>query len=242
MPPRWVDIDVNGQTMEGYLAQPEGDGSRPAVVVIQEIWGVNSHIQAVTDKLPASGYVGLAPAMFHRQGRMTMGLHEEMDTAIANMGTCTDADIVADVHAAVDYLKGQSFVQGDRIGIVGFCFGGRVSYLAACNVPDLKASVVYYGGASRLPWAPTALPRWNRRPTSARRCSAYSVRTTRVPPLPMWPRQKLSYKKTTRPTNFTCIPGCGHGFNCESRDSYRPEAAADAWSKAIAWFDKHLKA
>ena len=77
MPPRWIDIDVNGQTMEGYLTQPEGEGSRPAVVVIQEIWGVNSHIQAVTDKLPAGGYVGLAPAMFHRQGRMTMGLHEE---------------------------------------------------------------------------------------------------------------------------------------------------------------------
>ena len=130
--------------MEGYLTQPQGDGRHPAVVVIQEIWGVNSHIQYMADKLPAQGYVGLAPAMFHREGRMTMGLHEEMDTAVANMGRCTDTNIIADVKAAVDYLKSQSFVQPDRIGIVGFCFGGRVSYLAACNISDLKAAVVYY--------------------------------------------------------------------------------------------------
>ena len=69
MPASWVDINVaDGSTMEGYLTQPEGDGSHPAVVVIQEIWGVNSHIQSVADRLPELGYVGLAPAMFHRSG------------------------------------------------------------------------------------------------------------------------------------------------------------------------------
>ena len=77
---------------------------------------------------------------------MTIGLHEEMDTAVGWMRNCTDAEIVADVQAAVDYLKAQPFVQPDKIGIVGFCYGGRVSYLAACNVSDLSASVVFYGG------------------------------------------------------------------------------------------------
>ncbi len=105
MPASWVDIDVSGQTMEGYLAQPEEEGRHPAVVVIQEIWGVNSHIQSITDRLPAQGYVGLAPALFHREARMAMGLHEEMDTAIARMGRCTDDGIVADVQAAVNYLN-----------------------------------------------------------------------------------------------------------------------------------------
>ena len=146
MPPRWVDMKVGTQPMEGYLTQPEAEGRHPAVVVIQEVWGVNSHIQSVTDRLPSRGYVGLAPAMFHREGRMTLGLHEEMNTALARMGHCTDPNIVADVTAAVDYLKAQPFVRADRIGIVGFCFGGRVAYLAACNILDLKASVVYYGG------------------------------------------------------------------------------------------------
>ncbi|MCI0801015.1 MAG: dienelactone hydrolase family protein, partial [Chloroflexi bacterium] len=146
MPASWVDIIVNRSTMEGYLTQPEAQGRHPAVVVIQEIWGVNSHIQSVVDRLPARGYVGLAPAMFHREGPMTIGLHEEMDTAIARMGRSTDVNILSDVKAAVDYIKAQSFVQGDKIGIVGFCFGGRVSYLAACSISDLSASVVFYGG------------------------------------------------------------------------------------------------
>ena len=68
MPANWVDIGVNARSMEGYLTQPEGEGSRPAVVVIQEIWGVNSHSQSVVDRLPSLGYVGLATAMFHREG------------------------------------------------------------------------------------------------------------------------------------------------------------------------------
>ena len=146
MPASWVDIDVNGSIMEGYLTQPETEGRHPAVVVIQEIWGVNSHIQSVVDRLPSQGYVGLAPSMFHREGPMTTGLHEEMDTAVARMRRCTDVDILSDVRAAVDYIKSQSFVQGEKIGIVGFCYGGRVSYLASCSVSGLAASVVFYGG------------------------------------------------------------------------------------------------
>ena len=146
MPASWVDINVSdGSTMEGYLTQPEGDGSHPAVVVIQEIWGVNSHIQSVADRLPELGYVGLAPAMFHRSGRMITGLHTEFPLAIERMQQCTDSGIVADATAAVNYLKSQSFVNG-KIGIVGFCFGGRVAYLAACTISDLSASVVFYGG------------------------------------------------------------------------------------------------
>src|SRR5919106_1948062 len=151
MPVSWVDMQSTGQTMEGYLTQPATAGRYPAVVVIQEIWGVNSHIQSVTDRLPSQGYVGLAPALFHREGRMTLGLYEEMELALARLNRCTDANIIADVKAAVAYLKAQPFVDPNRIGIVGFCFGGRVSYQSACNVPDLKAAVVYYGGRILAP-------------------------------------------------------------------------------------------
>ena len=105
MPASWVDINVDASTMEGYLTQPEAEGRYPALVVIQEIWGVNSHIQSVVDRLPSQGYVGLAPSMFHREGPMTTGLHEEMDTAIARMRRCTDDNILSDVRAAVDYIK-----------------------------------------------------------------------------------------------------------------------------------------
>jgi len=240
MPAKWIDIGVNASTMEGYLTQPEGEGSHPAVVVIQEIWGVNSHIQSVVDRLPSLGYVGLAPAMFHREGPMTTGLHEEMDTAIARMRNSTDADILADVNAAMAYLKAQSFVVGDKIGIVGFCYGGRVSYLAACNVSDLAASVVFYGGGigNALGDGPSPLEQ-----TANIGCpmlGLFGVEDANPTPDDV---AKMDSKLTThgKAHAFHSYDGAGHGFHCETRASYRPEAAADAWGKAVAWFDQHLK-
>ena len=240
MPQKWVDIDVDGQTMEAYLAQPEGSDSHPAVVVIQEIWGVNSHIQFLTDRFPAQGYVGLAPAMFHREGRMTMGLHEEMDPALARMGNCTDAGIVADVQAAVNYLKAQPFVQSDRIGIVGFCFGGRVSYLAACNVSDLKATVVYYGGRilGALGDGPSPFEQTSKITSPV--LGLFGEEDQNPSPDDV---AKIDAELTRlgKDHEFHTYPGCGHGFNCNARSSYRPESARDAWAKAMAWFDKYLK-
>ena len=240
MPAKWIDIGVNASTMEGYLTQPEGEGSHPAVVVIQEIWGVNSHIQSVVDRLPSLGYVGLAPAMFHREGPMTTGLHEEMDTAIARMRNSTDADILADVNAAMAYLKAQSFVVGDKIGIVGFCYGGRVSYLAACNVSDLAASVVFYGGGigNALGDGPSPLEQ-----TANIGCpmlGLFGVEDANPTPDDV---AKMDSKLTThgKAHEFHSYDGAGHGFHCETRASYRPEAAADAWGKAVAGFDQHLK-
>jgi len=210
------------------------------VVVIQEIWGVNSHIQSVVDRLPSLGYVGLAPAMFHREGPMTTGLHEEMDTAIARMRNSTDADILADVNAAMAYLKAQSFVVGDKIGIVGFCYGGRVSYLAACNVSDLAASVVFYGGGigNALGDGPSPLEQ-----TANIGCpmlGLFGVEDANPTPDDV---AKMDSKLTThgKAHEFHSYDGAGHGFHCETRASYRPEAAADAWGKAMAWFDQHLK-
>ena len=239
MPASWVEIEVDGSTMDGYLTQPEGDGSHPAVVVIQEIWGVNSHIQAVTDRLPSQGYVGLAPAMFHRQGRMLTGLHEEFPPAVSRMQQCTDAGILADVNAAVSYLKSQSSVNG-KIGIVGFCFGGRVSYLAACNIADLSASVVFYGGniGVALGDGPTPLEQ-----TGNINCPVLGLfgEEDANPPPEFVIEIDAEMTRQGKAHEFHQYAGAGHGFHCEARGSYRPEAAQDAWAKALAWFEQNLK-
>jgi carboxymethylenebutenolidase len=227
--------------MEGYLTRPEAPGKYPAVVVIQEIWGVNSHIQSVTDRLPSQGYVGLAPAMFHREGRMTLGLYEEMQTALARLGHCTDANIVADVTAAVAYLKAQPWVDPQRIGIVGFCFGGRVSYLAACTVPDLKAAAVFYGGRILQPLggsgpAPIAQTANIKMPVLG------LFGETDQNPSPADVEQiATELKRHDKTYEFHMYPGCGHGFHCDGRASFRPEAARDAWAKTLAWFAKYLQ-
>lgn len=242
MPVSWVDMNVNGETMEGYLTRPEAEGRHPAVLVIQEIWGVNSHIQSVTDRLPSQGYVGLAPAMFHREGRMTLGLYEEIQTAVGWMGNCTDAGIIADIQGAVDYLKAQPFVDPQRIGIVGFCFGGRVSYQAACNVPDLKAAVVYYGG--RILQAlggdgPAPIEQTSN--INAPVLGLFGEDDQNPTPDDV-ATIEAQLKKHNKTYEFHMYPGCGHGFHCDGRPSYRPEASQDAWGKTIGWFDKYLKA
>ena len=240
MPASWVDLNVNASTMEGYLTQPEEEGRHPAVIVIQEIWGVNSHIQSVADRLPSLGYIGLAPAMFHREGPMTTGLHEEMDTALARMRRSTDADILADVNAAMDYLKAQSFVLGDKIGIVGFCYGGRVTYLASCNISDLAASVVFYGGGIGTALGDGPSPLEQTANIGCPMLGLFGEEDANPTPedVAKMDAELTNYGKTHE---FHSYAGAGHGFHCETRASYRQEAAADAWGKAVAWFDKHLK-
>jgi carboxymethylenebutenolidase len=236
-----VDMTVDGQTMEGYLTQPAEAGRHPAVVVIQEIWGVNSHIQSVTDRLPSHGYVGLAPALFHREGRMTLGLYEEMDTALARLGRCTDANIIADVKAAVAYLKAQPFVDPQRIGIVGFCFGGRVSYQSACNIPDLKAAAVYYGGRILLPLGGQGPSPIEQTASITAPVLGLFGETDQNPSPADVAKIEAELKRHGKTYEFHMYPGCGHGFHCDGRASYRPEAAKDAWAKTIAWFDRYLK-
>ena len=241
MPASWVDMQVDGKAMEGYLAQPEAAGRHPAVVVIQEIWGVNSHIQSVAERFPSQGYVALAPALFHRQGRMTTGLHEEMQTAIDRAGRCNDDDIVADVKAAVDFLKAQPFVQPDRIGIVGFCFGGRVSYLAAGTIPDIKAASVFYGGRILQPLGgsgPSPLELTGK--ISSPVLGLFGEEDQNPTPEDVG-KIEAELKKHGKVYEFHMYPGSGHGFHCDTRASYRPEAARDAWGKTMVLFNKYLK-
>jgi carboxymethylenebutenolidase len=172
---------------------------------------------------------------------MTIGLHEEMDTAFARLGRATDGNIIADVRAAVDYLKAQPFVQADRIGIVGFCFGGRVAYQAACNIPDLKASVVFYGGRILQPLGGDGQsPLEQTSKINAPVLGLFGEEDQNPTPDDV-AKIEAELKKHGKTYEFHMYSGSGHGFHCDARPSYRPEAARDAWGKAVAWFDKYLK-
>lgn len=241
MPNSWVDIPVDGQAMDSYLTRPNDDERHPAIIVIQEVWGVNSHIQYVTDRLPAQGYVGLAPSMFHREGKGVIGMHEEMETAFARMGACTDAGIVADVKAAVAWLQQQPYVDPDRIGIVGFCFGGRVSFLAACTVPELKAASVFYGGRILAALGDGAPPIDQVGNINCPVLGLFGEEDQNPTPADV-DQIEAAMQAAGKTYSFHMYPGCGHGFHCNARGSYRPESARDAWGKTMAWFDEHVKA
>src|SRR5437867_1166123 len=143
---RSASVKTADGTMPAYVARPKGaSGKLAAVIVVQEAFGLNRNIQEIAERIAAEGYHAMAPNSYYREGGKAVG-YGELQEAIGLMVRWTDAQIVADVGAAVAALEADSGVRGDRIGITGFCMGGRVSYLAACEIPTIRASVAFYGG------------------------------------------------------------------------------------------------
>ena len=224
-------IEVPGG-MPAFVARPEG-GPRPAVLVIQEAFGLNNHIRDVTRRIAAEGYVALAPDLYWRGGKGRSVAYEDLGQAISIMQTLKDPEIVTDVGSAVAYLEKQSFVRADRIGITGFCMGGRVSYLAACALPDkITASAPFYGGG--IPVDRTA----------SLKAPVLAFFGDQDPFIPLDSVEKLRAEATKlgKQVEIVVYPGAPHGFFCNERDSYRPDAAKDAWEKVKAFFKKHLQA
>ena len=145
MPSSWQITKVDGQDMDVYHSVPEVDQPVPAVVVIHHDGGVDQFIQDLTDKLGANGYAAPAPNLFHR-------ITQEMLTGDSGrIQHLRDPEVVADINATIDRLRSQTSVDNQSIGVVGFCVGGRATWLAAATNPHIMAAVAYYGGDIKLP-------------------------------------------------------------------------------------------
>ncbi len=239
-----ADSKVGGQDMSVFTYRPEGDGKRPAVIVIQEIFGVNDHIKDVAQRFANEGYVAAAPDLFYKAGKNVTVPFSDMQQGSALRGQLTNDDIVAAVQTTVDYLKSHPNVDAQNIGIVGFCFGGFVSYLAAAKVPGLKASAVYYGGG--------ILPRPGS-PADAPRVLDQTVADVKVPIISFWGDQdggipvenvreiESKLKSLGKSVEAHIYQGAGHGFFCDARGSYNEAAAKDAWPRTLDFFATHLK-
>jgi len=142
-----IHVGVDGKTMGGYLARPADGTARPGVLVFMEIFGVNSHIRDVTERVAREGYVALAPDFFHRTGPGVEYGYDQtgMTEGIKLLTQLKAEEIASDARAALSFLKRQNFVKGDKLGAMGFCVGGHVTYLTACET-DIKAAASFYGG------------------------------------------------------------------------------------------------
>jgi carboxymethylenebutenolidase len=218
--------------MPAQLTRPAGEGKAPAVLVIQEAFGLNGHIKAVAARLAGEGYVTLAPDLYWQGGTGRTARYDQLLEAVGMMNALKDAEIVSDVGNAIAYLEKQPFVRADRIGITGFCMGGRVSYLVACELADkIKAAAPFYGGG--IPIDKTVR-------LKAPLLAFFGAEDPYIP-LDTIEHLKAELKRHGKQAEVVVYPGAPHGFFCDERDSYRPEAAKDAWPRLVKFFASHLQ-
>lgn len=229
----WDSVTVDGATMKLYLSVPDGTGPFPAVVVIQHQGGVDEFIEEMTDRVAAAGYVGVAPDLYHRDGP------DCRDDGPTRRARLLDVNVVKDVNATVSFLNGHRAVDGERLGIVGFCMGGRVSYLMAAAQPAFKAAVDYYGGNIMVPWGQGSAPFERTAEIHCPLLGLFGEEDGNPSPADM---RKLDAELTRhgKAHEFHSYPGANHAFMNRRGARYHAQADRDSWPKALAFFDKHL--
>ncbi len=233
-----VKLTTADGTMPAYLCRPAAAGPHPAVIVVMEAFGLNGHIKDVTERIAREGYVTLAPDLYHRFGSPIIP-YTEIPRAIDTLKKLEDAKVMAEIGAVIVHLRGLKEVRPDRIGITGFCMGGRVAFLSACQHPaDIKAAVAFYGGgiAGEAPNAPINSADKIRCPVLC-----FFGATDQMIPLDQVKNVEDTLKRLGKTFDVKVYPGAGHGFFCNERASYHPDAAKDAWEKTRLWFQKYLK-
>lgn len=237
----WMKVANGDLQIDAYLAEPTGTGNYPAVIVIQEIFGVNAHIRDVTERIAKAGYVAIAPAIYQRTAPgFEVGYGEEDLILGRKYKDLTKADeLLSDVQATIAYIKAKSNVKGDKIGAIGFCFGGHVVYLAA-TLPDIKATASFYGGGIATMTPGGGAPTITRTPEIKGTLYAFFGRQDPLIPNEQADQVEAALQASHIPHKVFRYPDAGHGFFCDRRGDYNPTAAADAWEKVKELFQQTL--
>jgi carboxymethylenebutenolidase len=234
---RNLELDTHDGAMPAYAATPDGM-ARGGVVVIQEAFGVTRHIERICERLAAAGWTAIAPALFHRQGSPVFAYDTDFSQIRQVMGALGREGLTADLAAAFDHLVSAGF-SGTRRGIIGFCMGGAVSLFAGTE-HELGAAVSFYGGGvkegrfglpSLIELAPSLKTPW---------FGAYGDRDSGIA-VDDVEALRIAASRAPVETEIVRYADAEHGFNCDDRPAvYNAEAAADAWRRALAFFDAHL--
>jgi carboxymethylenebutenolidase len=222
-----VEIAGEGATLLGYLARPTAGGSAPVILVCHENRGLTEHIQDVTRRLAVAGYVGLAVDLLSRQGGTSSMSPDQVPGALSGM---PQDQFVQDFRSGWAYLQGQPFAQADRVGMVGFCFGGGVTWLMATRMPELLAAVPFYGPHPPVEDVPNI---------QAAVLGIYAERDQRINQ--GIPAIEEAMRQNNKIYEKMIYPGTDHAFHNDTGSRYVPEAARDAWSRTLDWFARYVK-
>jgi len=230
---QWIQIDVAGKTMGAYLAEPEAAGPHPALLVLQEAFGVTAHMRDVTERYAREGFVAICPELFHRTAphRFEVG-YDEFPKIASHYQAVTPETLKADLTAAHHALTKHAKVDATKTASVGYCMGGRASFYANSFLP-LKAAASYYGGGI------------------AQGYLSY-VKDFKAPILMCWggkdqhipAEQRNAIEQALidakKPYIQTVFSEAEHGFNCNDRASYHEASAKEAWTLTLEFFHNHL--
>jgi carboxymethylenebutenolidase len=231
----WERVKVDGGAMRVYVSVPDGQGPFPGVVAIQHRDGVDEFVEEMTRRLAGVGYFAAAPDLYHRDDP------DSKDDAPTRMARLRDATVIQDVNAAVEFLKGHRSVEAERLGMVGFCMGGRVAYLLAAVNPNLKAAVSYYPGSLFASWGEGPSP-FDRTKEIHYPMLGLFGQEDRNPSAEDIQKLDAELTKYGKAHEFHSFPNAGHAFMNFRAPSYRAHADQASWPKALDFLAKHLKA
>jgi carboxymethylenebutenolidase len=230
-----------GDQIDAYLARPLGVGAAPGIVIIHHMPGWDGPTKEIARRFAHHGYVAISPNLHFREGKATP---QENSASVRAAGGMPDDRTMGDVQGAVDYLRTLPYLSG-RVGIIGYCSGGRQSYLAACTVRGVDAAIDCYGGGvvakpeeltPRQPVAPIEFTRDLQCPL----LGLFGVEDTRPSPDDT-ARTREALDKFGKTYEFHTYDNAGHAFFAVDRPQYRQAAALDGWEKVFAFLGKHLR-
>ncbi len=235
-----IKIPAKDGEIPAYRAMPAKGKNFPVALVVQEIFGVHEHIKDICRRFAKAGYLAIAPEMYARQGdvsKMAMG-----DIVSKIVSKVPDAQVMADLDTAVAWA-GKNGGNIKKLGITGFCWGGRIVWLYAAHNPNLKAGVAWYGRLTPPP-PDRANPLQPKHPTELAKdlkapvLGLYGGKDTGIP-LDTVEQMRKAIKDAGKPSEIIVYPEALHGFHADYRPSYKKDDAQDGWAKLLAWFKKN---
>lgn len=232
-----VKIPVADGEIPAYRAMPAKGKSFPVVLVVQEIFGVHEHIKDLCRRFAKAGHMAIAPEMYARQGDVSkLTSINDIRPIVAKV---PDAQVMSDLDASVAYAKKSGSGNTAKLGITGFCWGGRIVWLYAAHNPDLKAGVAWYGrlvgtASELLPKHPVDVAAQLKAPV----LGLYGAKDQGIPQDTV-EKMRAAIKAANGKSEIIVYPEAGHGFNADYREGYNKEAAQDGWRRMQEWFKKY---
>ena len=232
-----VKIPVKDGSIPGYRAMPDTGGPFPTILVVQEVFGVHEHIKDICRRFAKAGYFAVAPALYAREGDVAaMSDTKQIMQVVAKV---PEPQVASDLDATAAWAKSTGKADTSKLGITGFCWGGRQVWLYAAHNPDVKAGVSWYGVLQRPKTAMTPdnpIDLVNR--INPPILGLYGGADPGIP-IAQIDAMRAALKAAGKPSEIVVYPDTPHGFNADYRPSYRPQQAKDGWKRMLAWFKQH---